>query len=149
MCSSWLEQLHGKAISHQLPAKPQLSSHIFLSLSLSLITGLSPSLCILFLGDRVSGRRLGQGNDFIFLFVKLRINRSSTSSWAEVKRHWVQLVAALRVTCTVWVHSIHLELKRLWKKLIYVWVKTNFLLVNISIIGNLWYWKKIQITWRF
>lgn len=57
MRSSWLEQLCGKAISHQLPAKPQLSSHILLSLALpvfpTLITALSPSLCILFLGDRV------------------------------------------------------------------------------------------------
>lgn len=33
MRGSWLEQLHGKAISHQLPAKLQLSSHILFSLS--------------------------------------------------------------------------------------------------------------------
>ena len=45
MRSSWLEQLRGKAISHQLPAKPQLSSRILLSLSLSLSVSLSLSLC--------------------------------------------------------------------------------------------------------
>lgn len=61
MRSSWLEQLCGKAISHQFAAKPQLGSPILLStpppLSLSLfpalITALSPSLYILLLGDRV------------------------------------------------------------------------------------------------
>lgn len=62
MRGSWLEQLHGKAISHQLPAKLQLSSHILLSLSFpplfpTLITLLSPLLCILFLGDRDLDRK--------------------------------------------------------------------------------------------
>ena len=79
MRSSGVEQLCGKAISHQLPAKLQLSSHILLSLSPplfpTLITSSSPSLWILSLGDRVFGPRLGQGNNFIFLFVKLYINR--------------------------------------------------------------------------
>lgn len=57
MRSSWLEQLCGKAISHQFAAKPQLGSPILLStppsLFPALITVLSPSLYILLLGDRV------------------------------------------------------------------------------------------------